>query len=370
MVFTTMVAQVASVVTVPPGCRACVGIDLHKDTMTICVLVRGTGEVAYRKIACKNRDQVEAFFRALPRPHTVAIEAVGFYRWLWELLEPIVEQLVLCDATQARALAGRRLKTDREDALNVAELLAAERLPLAYAPPLEVQTLRDWTRQRNRLSRAHARSLHGVKSLMNMNNRPGSARLDSAGLHRYLQGFQALLPERHVKMLWQHQRQLSLVEEEIGSCEREIGRLLESERFRSVTQWLYTAPGVGPVVAATVLAEIGDFHRFPDGKAIGRYAGLAPRLFNSGGKERHGHISKTGPSDLRWVLQQAAWTAIRCDERIKAQWLKMARGSGKKAAAVGIARKLLVILWQMATTNSRYRVAESTAKTEGATAAS
>lgn len=201
---TIMVAKAAQsvpLVSVPSGHHACVGIDLHKDSMTICVIVRGSGEVAYRKIACKNREQIATFFRELPRPHTVAIEAVGFYRWLWELLEPIVEKLVLCDATQARALAGRRLKTDREDAANVAELLLAGRLPLAYAPPLEVQILRDWSRQRNRLSRDHARALHGVKSLMNANNRPGSARLDSAGLHRYLKAFQTLLPERHVAML-------------------------------------------------------------------------------------------------------------------------------------------------------------------------
>jgi hypothetical protein len=43
-----------------------VGIDLHKDTMTICILVRGSGEVAYRKIACKNREQIAEFFRRLP----------------------------------------------------------------------------------------------------------------------------------------------------------------------------------------------------------------------------------------------------------------------------------------------------------------
>ena len=157
-----------------------VGVDLHKDTLTACVYCRCCGEISFRKIACKSRAQVAEFFAGLPRPHAVAIEAVGFYRWLWELLEPLVEQLVLADATQARALAGRRLKTDREDARNVATLLADGRLPLAYAPPLEVQTLRDWTRQRNRLSRAHARSLHGVKSLMNSNNRPGPARHSAA----------------------------------------------------------------------------------------------------------------------------------------------------------------------------------------------
>jgi len=333
----------------------CVGIDLHKDTMTVCTYCRCCGEFSFRKIACKNREQIAEFFRGLPRPRSVAIEAVGFYRWLWEMLEPIVEKLVLADATQARALAGRRLKTDRADAQNIAELLADGRLPRAYAPPLEVQILRDWTRQRNRLSQAHARALCGVKSIMNSNNRPGPARLSAARLIGYLKAYGGRLPERHVRMLWQHQRQISLVEEEIGMCEREIARLLDSPRFQSLAGLLHTAPGVGFVTAATVLAEIGDFARFPDGKAIGRYAGMTPRVFASGGKERHGHISKTGPSDLRWVLQQAAWTAIRCDDSIKRRWLKISRGSGKKAAAVAIARQLLVVLWQMARHQAPYR---------------
>ena len=98
----------------------CVGVDLHKDTLTACVFCGCCGEVSFQKIACKCRRQIAEYFAALPRPHTVAIESVGFYRWLWEMLEPIVEELVLADATQARALAGRRLKTDREDALNIA----------------------------------------------------------------------------------------------------------------------------------------------------------------------------------------------------------------------------------------------------------
>jgi len=332
-----------------------VGIDLHKDTMTICVYCRCCGEFSFRKMACKNRAQIVEFFRALPRPHVVAIEAVGFYRWLWELLEPIVEKLVLADATQARALAGRRLKTDREDAFNVAELLAADRLPLAYAPPREVQILRDWTRQRNRLSRSHARSLHGIKSIMNTNNRPGPARLTAERLTGYLRAYGSRLPERHTRMLWQHQRQLSLLEEEIDICQREIDRLLLAPPFATMAALLATAPGVGPVVSATVLAEVGDFSRFPDGKAIGRYAGLAPRVYASGGKQRLGHISKTGPSDLRWALQQAAWTAIRCDSEIKRRWLKISRSSGKKAAAVAIARQLLVAMWQMARRQSRYQ---------------
>jgi transposase len=332
-----------------------IGIDLHKDTMTVCVYELPSGEVRYRKIACKCREQIAEFFRSLPRPHSVAIEAVGLYRWLWELLEPIVEKLVLADATAARALAGRRLKTDREDAFNIAELLAHGRLPIAYAPPGEVQELRDWTRRRNRLSRDHARVLHGVKSLMNLNNRPGPARLDGQGLIRYLKGQGEKLPARHVTVLWGCVDQLTLIERQIAAAEREIQTILDRPRFHAVAQILATFPGVGMVTIATVLAEVGDFMRFTHRKAIGRYAGLNPTVHASGGKNRTGHIAKAGPPDLRWILQQAAWTAIRVEQTLKRMWLKISRSAGKKAAAVAIARKMLTWMWYAVCRGEPYR---------------
>jgi transposase len=323
----------------------CVGIDLHKDTLTACVLCRCCGEHSFQKLACKCRSQIAQYFAALPRPHTVAIETVGFYRWLWDSLAPIVENLVLADATQARALAGRRLKTDREDAFNIAELLAAGRLPTSYAPPLEVQLLRDVTRHRTGFSRQHARVLCRVKSLMNANNRPGPERLQSDGLIRYLKAQGAKLPERHVAMLWDCVDQLALTERQIDQAQRTICELVRRNSFAAEYELLVSFPGVALVTAATVLAEVGDFKRFKDAKAIGRYAGLNPRVFASGGKQRIGSIAKTGSPHLRWILQQAAWTAIRTDDGVKCVFLRIAKRSGKKAAAVAIARKLLTWMW-------------------------
>ena len=333
----------------------CVGIDLHKDTLTACVFCRCCGEVSFQKLPCKCRKQVAEYFAALPRPHTVAIETVGFYRWLWEMLEPIVEKLVLADATQARALAGRRLKTDREDALNIAELLAAGRLPVSYAPPLEVQLLRDITRHRNCFSRQHARVLCRVKSIMNANNRPGPARLESDGLIRYVKAQGEKLPGRHVEMLWNCVDQLSLTERQMQEAERTIGEVVARENFASAYAILVSFPGVATITAATVIAEVGDFKRFKAAKAIGRFAGLNPRVFASGGKQRIGHIAKTGSPHLRWILQQAAWTAIRTDDNVRRIFLQIAKRAGRKAAAVAIARKMLTWMWSAVTKGEPYR---------------
>jgi transposase len=335
--------------------RWCVGVDLHKDTLTACVFCGCCGEVSFQKIACRCRRQIAEYFAALPRPHAVAIESVGFYRWLWEMLEPIVEELVLADATQARALAGRRLKTDREDALNIAQLLSAGRLPTSYAPPIEVQILRDLTRHRNGFSRQHARILHRVKSIMNANNRPGPARMRSDGLIRYLKAQGPKLPARHVEMLWQCVDGLALTERQMAQAERVIGELVRRDSFHEVYGILTSFPGVAQLTAATVIAEVGDFKRFTDRKSIGRYAGLNPRVYASGGKQRIGHIAKTGSADLRWILQQAAWTAIRYDQHVRGVFLRIAKRSGRKAAAVAIARKLLTWMWVAVNKGEPYR---------------
>ena len=337
----------------------CAGIDLHKETLTTCLFCRCCGTVSYRKLYCKCRGQIVDYFTELPRPHIVAIEAVGFYRWLWELLEPIVEDLVLADATQARALAGRRLKTDREDAFNIAELLSAGRLPLSYAPPGLVQQLRDLTRHRNSFSRQHARVLHRVKSIMNANNRPGPARLKSDGLARYIRSQGDKLSTEHVAMLWDCVDQLTLTERQIDLAERRIQPLLGADPFRDTYAILLSFPGVAMVTAATILAEVGDFKRFTYRKSIARFAGLNPRIYASGGKQRGGHIAKAGSPHLRWILQQAAWTAIRSDEQVRKIFSRIARRSGRKKAAVAIARKMLGWMWHAVCNGESYDAARA-----------
>jgi transposase len=335
------------------------GVDLHKDTMTVCVIEPSSGEVRYVKLACKCRRQIVEFFQSLPRPCVVAIESVGFYRWLWDLLEPVVDKLLLADATGCRRLAGRRIKTDREDAHNVTDLLMCGRLPVAYAPPAPVWELRDWTRHRNYLSRCHARCLHRVKSLMNLNNRPGPARMTADLLARYLKGQGTLLPDRHVRILWHAHDQLSLFERQMDESERELIRLVEQPIFRHVVELIDTMPGVGLITAATVMAEIGDFARFKYRKSIAKYAGFNPLTFDSADKQRVGRMSKAGPRDVRWVMQQASWTAIRQDPAIRRLWQRIAKRAGSKAAAVAVARHMLMWLWNMVRRDQPFRPAKA-----------
>jgi transposase len=337
--------------------RWCVGIDLHKDTLFATALDPATGEVLDKRLACKSRAQIVAFFEALPRPNVVAIEAVGFYRWLWDLLEPVVDRLVLADATQCRALAGRRIKTDREDAGNVAELLMAGRLPVAWAPPTPVAALRDMTRHRHYLSRQHARVLHRVKSIMLLVNRPGPARLKAAGLMRYLKAQRHKLPAHLAEQLEMAVDELVLLERQLDRMEQRLKAHLRQPLFAQTARCLQSFPGVATVIAATILAEVGDFRRFRRRDAISRYAGLNPRLFSSGQTTRTGRIAKAGSRDLRWALVQAAWAAVRCDPAVRRLWLRLRKRLGGKRAIVAVARRMLRWIWSASRHGTLYQPA-------------
>lgn len=328
----------------PINDKLCVGIDLHKDTLFVVGLDPRTGAVFEQRIACKCREQIVGYFAALPRPHVVAIESVGFYRWLWDLLEPVVDELVLADATQCRALAGRRIKTDREDALNVAELLAAGRLPRAWAPPTHLAALRDVTRHRHYLSRQHARVLHRVKSIMAQVNRPGPARLKAAGLQRYLKAQREKLPAHLIDQLEMAVDELVLLERQLDRIDVRLKARLSEPIFADPATRLMSFPGVKWVLAGTILAEVGDFERFEHRDGLTRYAGLDPRLFSSADTVRTGKIAKCGSRELRWALVQAAWVAVRCDEGYRRLWLRIRKRNDGKRAIIAIARRLLLAM--------------------------
>ena len=105
---------------------------------------------------------------------------------------------------------------------------------------------------------------------MNRLNRPGPARMDTAGLQRYLLASVERIETDDLAMLWQHQRRLVEIEQDVSASERRIVDLMKAAEFRPLRAILESIPGVGLITAATAIAEIGDFSRFPDSKAIAR----------------------------------------------------------------------------------------------------
>ena len=113
---------------------------------------------------------------------------------------------------------------------------------------------------------------------------------------------------------------------------------------------LMQLPGVGVIVAMTVLSAIGDITRFAGAKQLVGYAGLGAGVHSSGKTHKEKRITKKGRKELRWIMVEAAWRAVRMSPYWKGEYEKYLRRMRKpNQAIVVIARKLLVAIWHVLT---------------------
>jgi transposase len=328
-----------------------IGIDLHKCSFT----AYGTdpdGNVLCREtMPTKCRGKIERFFRGLAEQYdrvSVAVESVGFYQWFWDLVEPLVHDIHLADASQVRAAAGRKAKTDANDAATLARLLRMDALPTAFVPDPELREFRALVRHRARLQRRAASIKHSIRCEMNKLNLPGPDLLDTGTLHKWLAAQYAKLDTAARLALEDLAEELALFEKQVRALDDRLARVVaETPRFREPIERLRSIPGVGLLTAAVIYAESGGLDRFEHEGEIASYAGLTPRVFQSAEICRHGRISKAGPPILRKCLVNAAWTAVRTSPGIKKRFEGIARRAGKKRAIVAMARKILVWAWAM-----------------------
>ena len=326
-----------------------VGIDLHKDSVTICLMNR-KGTVRFFTMPTKCKQKLATFFKDLARKYRVhaAVESVGFYHWFWDLIEPLVDNMLLADASQVRAAAGRKAKTDRNDAHTLARLLKDDSLPTAFVPDTEMRGQRNLARHRARLQRRLSSCKSSLRMEMNKLGLPGPKDLTSATLHKWFTAQFKKIPETTQWAIEDLQEQLALFEKQLRRIDERMERTVkENERIRLPVERYATLPGIGTLTAFTLYTETGGLDRFDTEGEVVCYAGLAPRTFQSAESCRHGRIDKSGPPILRKYLINAAWTAVRSEPAIKRKFEKWKRTSGKKKAIVKLAAKILVWAWAM-----------------------
>jgi transposase len=326
-----------------------IGVDLHKDSLTTMVLDDHGTVIERKDLATKCHRQIRDYFASYGPHCQVAVESVGFYYWFWELVRPTVQRLVLADPAGVRAHAGRKAKTDRNDALLLATLLRENRLPMAYVPTDNIRALRELVRHRHSVSRSLARERRSLRWLALKNNLPGPSTFTSDRAQKWILSQEAKFSPPHRLAAHQRLDQIIALERHLADADRAITQHLVNEPIlRQQAELIATVPGIGPLTAVTLLAETGDITRFDNPDQLGAYAGLAPRVSQSGQTVHHGHISKHGPPILRWVLQQAAWVAIRTDPQARRLFTRVSKHAGTKKAATALARKLLIYAWSVA----------------------
>jgi len=162
------------------------------------------------------------------------------------------------------------------------------------------------------------------------------------------------LPVHERLILDSQLRQLKAIEEELESLDL---CLQDAAREEPQVPLLMTIPGVNYVVALGLLAALGDISRFKDGNHAASYLGLAPITRQSGDHCYHGHITKAGSSQTRWLLTQSAQHASRHPGPLGAFFRRLAKRKNRNVAITALARKLVTIAYLMLKSNEPYRYA-------------
>lgn len=254
---------------------------------------------------------------------------------------------LVVDAGEVRLKASRpNQKSDRRDALELCEgLRRGVYRTIVHVPPEPIIRLRETLARRRHFVRIKTMQVNAVKHLLraaglasfsrNLNSAAGWERLMGAlSSDSTLQAF----AERH-RSLWRCSH------EQVGALEASLHE--QRELWNDDVIRLQTAPGVGPIVALTVIAVFSDVARFPSAKHAASYAGLVASTFQSGESDRHGHITKRGSSELRAMLCEAAHHARRATHPLHPYYRQLCSRRGYKMAIVAIANRLCRILWAM-----------------------
>ena len=220
-------------------------------------------------------------------------------------------------------------------------------------PPLEDRALRERLRRRMHLVRTRTAARNRIFGLLTQ----FGLRVSYRRLRRP-DGME-LLEGRGVPEVWRASitELIELAEEmdrRIDPIDRELAPLARSdERVRL----LETIPGIGPLLGLTFAAEIGEVSRFRSpGKLIG-YAGLAPRVSQSGSARPPAPFSKAGSRTLRWAAVEAANQAWRPSNPWHDHYLRVSARHGKNPAKSAVARKLLIAAWHMLSRDEPFKPA-------------
>jgi transposase len=339
-----------------------IGVDVHRDFCEVAIAegggVRSAGRVLTTPAA------LELFARSLAPSDVVALEATANALAIARIVEPHVARVVLANPKAVKGATGLRAKTDKIDARLLARLLAVGFLAEVWTPDEQTRVRRRLISRRCQLVRQRVREKNQVHATLQrqLNERPPMTDVFGVKGRVWLQRQRASLPLDEQHTVDACLRQIDFLQREIELVDRQIAeQVLASDDIRR----LMTLPGVSGVTATALMAAIGDPRRFPTADHLVGYLGLSPRVQQSGNEPAsHGRISKQGPGPVRGLLVEAAWHAARTTGPLRAFHQRIAARRGVNIATVAVARKLVVIAWNMLRRREDYAFARPSLQRE------
>jgi transposase len=361
----------------------CCGLDVHKKSVTACLLTIGASGDAVKELrtfatTTAQLEQLAAWLRQVDC-RDVAMESTGVY-WkpVHNILEKVCARVLLVNAQHIKHVPGR--KTDMKDAEWIAHLLRHGLLQGSFVPPPEIRELRELTRYRSTVVQQRASECNRIQKLLEHGNiklasvatdilgKSGQAILAALSkgtddpevlaelargrlrqkIPQLTEALRGVLTDTQRWLLGEQLDRVAELDETVARLDAKVGEL--TRPFEALLVLLDQIPGVNRRIAEIIVAEIGvDMKRFPSGGHLASWAGMCPGQNESAGKKRPAKMRK-GCSWLRAALIQAGWAAGRCKKQrtyLKAQYDRVCRRRGKKRACVAVGHSILRIAYSL-----------------------
>jgi len=330
-----------------------IGFDIDCKKIVACVVESGKKDI-YQTL----RPDIGAMRKFLKeqKQHGNRVELVfeisGQAGFIYDSLIDCVDDIKVANPSKMTWIYRTAKKNDRIDARKMAVLLSIREIPSVYMPSREIRQWRETILHRKKIVDKVVQVKNRIRATLKSQgyskpvNKGGwwkkSNRLWMRDICEQSIGIYDLWHMHLCNLL----DELKLLEGQLKRVTQYLDGYLDT---KSAGKLLMTIPGIGPRTAETVLAYTDDITRFGNYKQYCSYFGLTPKLDESGSCRRLGHISKQGPSVVRWVLCESSWKVIRHSKGLGSFYKRVMgdQNGRKKIAIVAVARKLLSIMRAM-----------------------
>ena len=330
------------------------GLDVHKKQVQLAELTPD-GRLVRSEEFPATPEGLKTFAATLQPQDEIALEATTNTWAIHDALAPHVAKVAIANPLKVRLIADAHLKTDAVDAAVLAHLHRTHFLPEVWVPDPTTRRWRSLVAHRQELTKVQTMWKNRVHSILHRNlvTPPPAGDLFGVRGRRWLTSVE--LPADQRLQLDSSLRMLDATRADRDQLDSVLSREAHGEPRMAL---LLSVPGLDLATAMTLLAAIGDIHRFDDPKKLVGYLGLCPRTYQSADHTYHGRITKAGSASARWMAIQAANLLVRTPSPLQHWYRKLKKAKGHNIAIVAVARKLVVLVWHILTTGEPYRYAQ------------
>lgn len=319
--------------------RRYIGVDLHKNTFTVCYLSKKSQELKSFKVS---KVEIEAFKATLSKSDEVAVESTGNTGYFVREVKRSVKVVRIINPTQFKIISHSVKKTDEKDAEIIAKYLSKGLVPEVRMKSKEDAQLSSLIGTRDKFVKLRTMLKNKIHNILNANGIVTKKELFSSkkGLERVLDNDldQASLFE--LRIVVTEIQNLNKSISEIDNELKDRGKKLKGHEN------LTSIKGIGDISSTILLNTIGDINDFDGDHKLAAYIGIVPRVSVSNETSHYGRITKMGNKLARTALVQSTLIAIRYNPYLRDFYMRLKAKKGSGKAIIATARKLLTIIYR------------------------